>query len=271
MKFLPLSDLHLELLPETFAYLPPEHEDDKNTIVLLAGDIHVGTNAVEWIEYIAGRYRAVCYILGNHEFYHHNFEDLSGEVEDLIGDMCPDNVYFLNNGSEIIEDTRVIGTTLWSDFNGFDPASMAVAEYQMNDFRMIRNKYGLLKPMDIVDEFEENIEYLHSELSKNHHGRTVVMTHHLPSFEFISEEFQHLRDLNGAFASDLSDIYSKYDIDLWVFGHSHQALVRRMHNSLFVTNARGYPDEVTLGFNDSMRIELLADEYTNKGDGGIIV
>ncbi len=246
-------------MPETFAYLPPEHEDDKNTIVLLAGDIHVGTNAVEWIEYIAGRYKAVCYILGNHEFYHHSFEDLPGEVEDLLDDTCPDNVYFLNNGSETIEGTRVIGTTLWSDFNGFDRKSMATAEYQMNDFELIRNKYGSLKPLDIVDEFEENIAFLHSELSKQHSGPTVVMTHHLPSFEFISEEFRHLKDLNGAYASDLSDIYTKYDIDLWVFGHSHQALIQRVHNCLFISNARGYPDEVTPGFNDLIRIELLAD------------
>jgi len=82
------------------------------------------------------------------------------------------------------------------------------------------------------------------------------MTHHLPSFEFISEEFRHEKELNGAYASDLSDIYSKHDIDLWVFGHSHQALTLEMNNTLFVSNARGYPDEVTLGFNDRMRIAL---------------
>jgi len=256
MKFLPLSDLHLEFLIDPFHYLPPKRDDDKETVVLLAGDILLGWDAVDWIERIAPRFKAVCYILGNHEFYHNDFQEVPKQVDALIADAKLDNVHFLNNRFVTIDDTRIIGTTLWNDFNGQDPKSMTLASWRMSDYQVIWNGDKVLRPEDTLDSYQMNVDFLQTELSKKHNGPTVVMTHHLPSFEFISEEFRHEKELNGAYASDLSDIYSKHDIDLWVFGHSHQALTLEMNNTLFVSNARGYPDEVTLGFNDRMRIAL---------------
>ncbi len=114
-RFLLLSDLHLEFLADPFHYLPPKRGDDKETVVLLAGDILLGWDAVEWIERIAPRFKAVCYILGNHEFYHNDFQEVPKQVDGLIADEKLDNVHFLNNRLVMIDDTRIIGTTLWSE------------------------------------------------------------------------------------------------------------------------------------------------------------
>ena len=200
MKLLPLSDLHLEFLADPFHYLPPEWDDDKETVVLLAGDILLGWDAVDWIERIAPRFKAVCYILGNHEFYHHDFLDLRNDMERIFEEIGQPNIHYLNNSSVIIDDTRVIGSTLWSDFNGLSRVSMQTAKWRMNDFRLIGNGNRILVPEDVANEFAVSKEYLMSELSKPHDGPTVVMTHHLPSFDFIAEEFRHEEELNGAYA-----------------------------------------------------------------------
>lgn len=69
-KFKLVSDLHLEFYKEgDEVYRPPVEKDDANTVLLLAGDIHVGTKALPWIEEMTKRYRHVVYVLGNHEFY----------------------------------------------------------------------------------------------------------------------------------------------------------------------------------------------------------
>ena len=62
MKVQYMSDLHLE-----FADMPiPDVAGD---VLVLAGDIHVGANAIPWIEQCAHVFKDVIYVLGNHEYY----------------------------------------------------------------------------------------------------------------------------------------------------------------------------------------------------------
>ena len=61
MKLHILSDLHIEFGPFT---LPNTDAD----VVILAGDIHVGTRGIEWAtRAIEGK--EVIYVIGNHEYY----------------------------------------------------------------------------------------------------------------------------------------------------------------------------------------------------------
>jgi predicted phosphodiesterase len=65
MKIRILSDLHLEFSAWHPPFEPPETDAD---VVVLAGDIDNGTQAIDWAEHtFAGK--PVLYVPGNHEYY----------------------------------------------------------------------------------------------------------------------------------------------------------------------------------------------------------
>ena len=92
MKVQYMSDLHLE-----FGDMPiPEVVGD---VLVLAGDIHVGADGVNWINAAAKQFKYVIYILGNHEFYHNDMPALISYLsQDHIFDK---NVHFLDNDTVI--------------------------------------------------------------------------------------------------------------------------------------------------------------------------
>ena len=67
MLFRILSDLHLEFTENTFDVIPSEN--DKDTCLILAGDIHVGTRATKRIREWSKGFKYIIYIAGNHEYY----------------------------------------------------------------------------------------------------------------------------------------------------------------------------------------------------------
>jgi len=81
MKIQLLSDLHNEFLRSgridlnhKWSGLIPEVETD---IIVLAGDIDTGINGVEWAVKESERLaKNIVYVLGNHEFYGHEYSDL---------------------------------------------------------------------------------------------------------------------------------------------------------------------------------------------------
>ena len=68
MRIHVLSDLHLE-------FAPLDVEDLAVDLVVLAGDIAIGADAIAWAA--ATFDRPVIYIAGNHEFYGHRVEAVS--------------------------------------------------------------------------------------------------------------------------------------------------------------------------------------------------
>jgi predicted phosphohydrolase len=263
LKFLPLSDLHLEFyyLGEK-VYMPGFTEVDRNElVVLLAGDIHKGTHAVDWIAKWADQVKAVCYICGNHEFYGQNLVSLPGKVRARIEELGLANVYYLDNETVTIDDTLIIGSTMWTDFDNGSGASMMAAEQWMTDYKKTSTKQGgryrKAKALDTFEIHRRSREFLREALAKPHDGPKVVMTHHLPSHRFIDPQYKG-EELNGAYASHLDELVDSGQADLWVYGHSHEAKLAVVNGTQFIINARGYPqpNELVTGFDDSMRIDL---------------
>ncbi|MCS6946968.1 MAG: metallophosphoesterase, partial [Steroidobacteraceae bacterium] len=62
MRLRVLSDLHLEFQD----WHPPPHPAD---VVILAGDIHVGSAGIEWARRAFGA-APIVYVAGNHEYFH---------------------------------------------------------------------------------------------------------------------------------------------------------------------------------------------------------
>ncbi|HEY3599226.1 MAG TPA: metallophosphoesterase, partial [Paraburkholderia sp.] len=130
-----LSDLHLECdEPELIPHA-------KADLVVLAGDIHNHAQGLRWAAQTFDGAVPVVYVPGNHEYYDGEFGALEAAMQDAAHSV--DNVHFLNNAALVDPQGRwrVLGTTLWTDFElyGTDEAvraaSIAAAQRAMLDLR----------------------------------------------------------------------------------------------------------------------------------------
>jgi Icc-related predicted phosphoesterase len=226
MRIQIVSDLHLEFGPLA---LPTSHAD----VLVAAGDIAIGQEGHEWLQHMPC---PVIYIAGNHEYWRH---DLHGLIQTLTEMSRHGNVYFLENRSLEIGGVRFIGCTLWTDFNGGDPATMEEMSLVMNDFRYISNGARPARPEDLLELNAESRRWLEQELATQYLGKTVVVTHHAPLMRsWYSGRGEDLTRF--AYCNDLSELLSHRAVDLWVHGHVHEYLDYSAHGARIVCNPRGY-------------------------------
>lgn len=97
MKLHIVSDLHTEFADFT----PPDTDAD---VVVLAGDIGVGTAGVEWA---ARRFRRtpVLYVPGNHEYHDHDIR-----IGDDLRAAAPDHIHVLDTDALELGGVRFLGT-----------------------------------------------------------------------------------------------------------------------------------------------------------------
>ena len=133
-----MSDLHWEATdsPST----PPRRKGDSRTTLVLAGDIQPGTNSVDRVRKLATRFKNVIYILGNHEYYEGSFPDTALDLKAAFEKNT--NVLVLENDKAQLQDVRVLGCTLWTDFRRGDPVEMVTAQKRMLDYDQIRLSDG---------------------------------------------------------------------------------------------------------------------------------
>ncbi|MDH3434155.1 MAG: metallophosphoesterase [Gammaproteobacteria bacterium] len=247
MKLHILSDLHTE-----FADFDPPNTDAD--IVILAGDIGVGTGGIEWA---SRQYpeAPVLYIPGNHEYYGHDIRDTS-----LLSAAAPANVQVLNDDACELDNVRFLGTTLWTDFRlygeGESRSSRETARRLIEDFASIRCGGRLFTPEDSVALHEASKAWLVRELKKDFKGPTVVVTHHLPASPSVAEKYKN-DPLNPAFASRLESVIEKYQPELWIHGHTHVACDYEIFGTRVVCNPHGYPSEsLGEGFSPGLVVEI---------------
>jgi len=243
-----LSDLHLE-----FAPFQPENVDSE--VVVLAGDIHTGTNGIKWILQTFTR-RPVIYVLGNHEFYGESIPDLISEIKELAKET---NVHVLENDEVIVGNVVFLGATLWTDFRVCgDPALAEVtAQMRMADCLRIRVAplYRRLRPSDSRTLHEHSLKWLVGKLEQHRGEKIVVVTHHAPSPQSIMPQFRN-HPLSAAFASNLEPLIADSGAALWVHGHLHHHWDYLVGSTRILANPRGYPNEPQTGFDPSLVLEV---------------
>lgn len=250
MKILILSDLHLE-----FANLPPpEAEVD---VVVLAGDIWKKVHGIYWARSTWPE-TEIIYVAGNHEFYRGDRSDVLRQLRDAADET---GVHFLDNDEVIINCVRFLGATLWTDFLLFgveqQVETMNAAFSGLNDFRKINQGEHLFTPADSISICNTSTQWLKSKLlNEQFQGKSVVVTHHLPSMKSVAERYK--QDLLSAcFASNL-DYMLGYS-DLWIHGHAHDSFDYKVGKTRIICNPRGYvfkgiPENS--GFNSEFVIEV---------------
>jgi predicted phosphodiesterase len=239
MRLLILSDLHHELWRNYAPRIDPSVSQPD--VVILAGDINTGANAVAWAALIFAGI-PVLYVHGNHEAYGKNLEDTQKDI--AAAAALTDNVHFLNCGEYRIGKVRFLGATLWTDFRLFGDddrqAAMRAAEAVMVDYKRIRlasKGYRKLRAADTAQFHTMHQSWLTQKLADPFNGKTVVITHMAPSMESVSE--QYASDLtSGAFSSRLDNLVSQADI--WVHGHMHDSFDYQIGKCRVVCNPCGY-------------------------------
>jgi len=258
MKLYMISDLHLEFGPMPSNYKPPADAD----VVLLPGDIGVGLQGVRWA---AETFDVpVIYVGGNHEFYGDG-RYFSKHYRKMKEAAHGTNVTVLQNESVVIEGTRFIGTTLWTDMNLFGNVPlMEMQAFKMNDYRCIMREPPTtmnwsnkpLLPMHTIHEHQIAMAFLMDELALDHDGPTVVLTHHAPSEESSKPEFEH-DSSNPFYASNLERFVEQCGAALWVHGHIHQSKDYMIGETRVATNPRGYiGQELNVNFDPNLILEI---------------
>ena len=230
-----VSDLHLE-----FA----KYEDHTNIdcdVVVLAGDIAIGAKGIAWArERWADK--EIIYVAGNHEYYGGEFHEVNTQLEEAAK---LHGVHFLNRKTVVIGDVRFVGATLWTGYQLFGSAADDILWAQIEcsgylaDHRRIRYGKGVLRPTDALDLHNEDLAFIRDQLMGEYHkGPTVVVTHHLPLRESVSDRYKKELASSG-FASDLKRFMGLQE--LWIHGHTHDTF-DYVHESgtRVVCNPRGY-------------------------------
>lgn len=203
----------------------------------------------------------VVYVAGNHEFYNGKFHAGIGYLRDECAKFP--NVYFLERDTKVIDDVVFVGGTLWTDMNKGDPLTMHAIKDMMNDFRIIRNdqrEYAKMSPQDVVLRHRQTLEYFKHVLSENKDKKCVVVGHHSPSFQSVSDAYKHETLMNGAYHSSLEEfILDRPQIKLWTHGHTHHCFDYMIGETRIVCNPRGYENDgysEDTGWNPNIVLEI---------------
>jgi 3',5'-cyclic AMP phosphodiesterase CpdA len=266
MKIRVLSDLHLECdEPEA---IPHAHAD----LVVLAGDIHNHAEGLRWAAETFDARVPVVYVPGNHEYYDGEFGALEVAMRDAAASV--DNVHYLNNATltDPAGRWRVLGTTLWTDFELFGAdahtlaISIAAAKKALLDFggpieiawpagaaagaiagasaaadaNLPSSEHvpRRFTPDDALALHRHARAWLAAEIAKPFAGKTIVVTHHAPHRASLAARFAN--DLASAgFISDLSELVGE-PVSLWIHGHTHTSFDYVANRTRIVCNPRGY-------------------------------
>ena len=203
MKLQIAGGLHLEFLQRRFPgerLIRPAKGAD---LLVLAGDIGNGTQAIELFKDWPV---PVLYVAGNHEFYG---SEMGQVYADLRAAALGTSITFLDNDAIDFGGVRFLGTTLWTDyrleFNRTQRQLMENAELRIRDHYTIRCGDGSFTAARALAEHVLSRAWLARELARPYDGTTVVISHHGPHRLSVHPRYVG-EALNAAFVSNLSEL-----------------------------------------------------------------
>lgn len=235
-----ISDTHIEF----GAYTLPRMPDEKEQILILAGDIGDTHSVVHFIESLADSFANIIYVPGNHEYYYNVIEDVDSYLRHNLSHL--NNVHFLQNESVTIDGINFFGSTFWTDCGGDDFHLNNLVQNGMNDFRLISwSDDELMKGsrfnVDVCKRYNSEARGALDQFVSLHRGKpNVVITHHAPG-ELSVHEMYEGSPLNAGFHNADCYKYCGDDISLWVHGHMHNGSDYDVNGTRVVCNPAGYP------------------------------
>ena len=233
-----ISDIHIEFMNSTQVQnLIRQFTAKSNEVLLLAGDIGnpFHSHYQQFLDHINQTFRKTFLITGNHEYYSHgrSLAETNSQIRMIVAKFP--NISFLDNSSETFEGVHFIGTTLWSD--------VRAAKVTINDTKRILG----MTPQTYQAEHTTCRIFLEHALQISPTSNTVVITHHMPSYDLIDPQYRSfsMEPYNAWFATDLNELIetNKYRIKCWIYGHTHTASEQILQGVPMLCNPVGYPDE----------------------------
>jgi Icc-related predicted phosphoesterase len=265
-----LSDVHAtpsDLRPDTITV--PEAD-----VCVVAGDASdFFDQGIDFLKRVISPFIPVVAVLGNHDFFGNSIESVLEAAQEQTAGT---NIRYLENDVVVLGDVRIIGATLWTDFEilwGGGDEIQSVEERRafaisfcrryMLDFREIFRSDafpdgmpGLVTSREFVSRHARSRAFIEAELAKAWSGTTLVLTHHAPSPRSLLPRFAG-HPSNAAFASDLTSVINTRKPDYWVHGHIHEAADYYEHDTRVICNPRGYRHERGVnGYRPGFIIEL---------------
>ena len=230
-----VSDLHTEFDTE-FAVWNPK---PTSRILVIAGDYSTASTHDTLAEDLLKLpYEHVIFVLGNHDFYGGDYNTTYSRW--LAWPQDHPKLHVLQNQSVLVDGIMFVGSTLWSDTSK-DGCGGYRVKHALSDYKAI----GSFKVDTVQKAHACAVEYLDRVLTETLEP-VVVVTHHLPSFSCVDAKYADCT-YNAGFATNLDYLLEKHTekIRVWVHGHTHAAVDKKIKGVRVVCNPRGYPGENT--------------------------
>ena len=148
----------------------------------------------------------------------------------------------------------MIFSTLWSNIS---ESKRWLIQQSLSDFKVIKYIDCLFNVDDYNLLHKESLEFIQNALNETSDDKTVVVTHHAPTFVNYPEKYVNSK-INEAFASNLTELIEDNNIDFWIYGHHHSnSNDFQIGNTKLVTNQLGYIKyNENVGFNSKAYIEI---------------
>ncbi|RYG97382.1 MAG: metallophosphoesterase [Alphaproteobacteria bacterium] len=256
MRFQLLSDLHLERQPNFNAEVASNVD-----ALIIAGDIgsYQAGSLLKNQDFGLGsfspqngKWKKVFFVPGNHEYDQLDFSETHNRLKVLCDDL---GITLLERSTYVADDIRIIGTTLWSDFDalvttlGSDPTPTQILKLREKAYRAANfylRKYSTLldgKPMLAEQMRDLSLDcqaWLEEELKKPFEGKTLVITHFAPSLRSADPRYGITPGTAG-FCNSLDHLFPS--VDVWVHGHLHCPNQYQVGRCRVVSNSLGYANK----------------------------
>jgi Icc-related predicted phosphoesterase len=251
-----LSDLHLEAHPHFVPEFAPGAD-----VLILAGDIgsyQAGSMLVTQDDLDFGLARfspradlaawpvPVFFVPGNHEYDGMPFEEAHARLQETCARL---QITWLHRHVKVMRGVRLIGCTLWSDFEALVPQQGPLTQQlkarekaeRAADFYLRKTGTTLDGQPFLSDAVRAQAQadqaWLTQALSEPFEGETVVVTHFAPSLKSADPRYG-LTPGTAGFCNALDHLLPK--ANLWLHGHLHCAHDYVHAGCRVVANPLGY-------------------------------
>lgn len=250
MKLQLLSDLHLESDP-SFVATPAPGAD----LLVLAGDVgsYQAGSRLSGRDYGLARFSPrngwptpVVYVPGNHEYDGDDFDQVHARLRALCASL---DIQWLERETLVLGDVRLIGTTLWSDFDALAKPSDTLTEVLRKRGKAFRAANFYLEKMGstrngnpwMAEDIREHAllcqDWLREALAVPFEGTTVAVTHFAPTLNSADPRYGVSPGTAG-FCNGLDTLLPQANV--WLHGHLHCAHDYVKEGCRLVANPLGY-------------------------------
>lgn len=248
MKIHLTSDIHLEFTDE----FPEPPVADVGIFAGDIGNVCDPKRLIKFFESMKARYEHVIWVMGNHEFYHLDYDRALTEARQIAQivdvhlldiNLCTENL--------TLDGVTFWGSTMWTDFNNNDWFVKRAIKEGIRDFTAIKVNNRTIS----VTEVERINKMTRDAINWD---ADVIITHHSPVY------YPHpnipLSDLSWAFYNNgLKDQIADSNVKLWLFGHTHASTEIDLNGTKLVSNCHGFKSRYSVSEDSNYNPDLIIE------------